>query len=948
MKITEETLEQEVAAIFGEIFGGDIVTQAKASARQKPDIVINFGENRFVLELELGGQKKFLEAIVQGYSYAESLNANGIIVLVYPETARRIISNREDVRDIVESSPISALVLSPFLTRHFSDIYIRDFAEKIKKAVTTKETAIDVGLVTNVLREAVELISLQLRRQQKVSRPALDVVISRFDLFQALSLEEKVKDKAMARDLSAVACDLAAYVLVNQILLYHLLTSPLDLLPLQKLDDLGDLKTNFSEVMKVDYKAVYHVDVVSNLPKASLSHINKIILAIRYIKSESIPHDLLGRLFHEFLPFETRKQLATFYTRPIAAEILANLAVQEPKGVIIDVACGSGTLLVSAYRRKRYLDLQNTHKNIVEKDIFGIDIMPFAAHLAALNLTLQDLNQITNSVNVGVGNALDLETGSKISGQLNMFSVSKKRADADLEEKTHFTLPKNVRLVIMNPPYTDRKRITEGMLGGKVDAFTRAQNYWAYFIKLADDLLAKDGRIAAVLPRLFLAGSFSREIREWLFKNENYTLRYIVRTCREIAFSEAASFRDYLIVMDKGKRNDRCAIVYLKASLRELTIEEAHEISDRINKTTQGHAYSDRDVQITWVSQKNVKSNWKNLGLLVNYEDANNGRVLGDFIQKFTEKSQDALTYLQDVPFVTVKRGLEPKPAGLYDVIFAVRPTHEKRIGHSRLIINKETREAITASFQMAQHPVKIPRSAVITGIKTASYVGTWQVTDNADWIIVEGFKGFKEGIERFTGVNVNFHYVNEFTKARLSHLIVAKRIDLAAPGTSALAFYSDTKMTSANVCYSVITNPNYSKGLCLYLNSVIGVLQYLISRMETRGSYCDMLQETLVEDIQVPNPKFIEAYKKEIDNLMHKYGQTPLPSLINQFAKPPEARKKLDRAFLKMFGWTDSEINDTLPEVYKALASELKLLTAAMSEKTEGNNADEEQESLM
>lgn len=941
MRVTEETLEQEVAAIFGEIFGGDIVTQVRTSGRRKPDIVMRFAEHQFVLELELGGQRKFIEAITQGYAYAQSLDAEGIIVLVYPESARRTIAGRSDVRDIVEQTHVSALVLSPFLTRHFSEVYLRDFAEKLKATVTTKETAVDVGLVTNVLREAVELLSLQLRRAQQVSKPALDVVINRFELFQALSLEEKTKDKAMARDLNAVACDLAAYVLVNQILLYHLLTKPLALPMLKPLHGLTELKESFERVLAVDYKAVYHVDVVSRLPKTALNPINKIILAIQYLKSESVPHDLLGRLFHEFLPFETRKQLATFYTRPIAAEMLATLAIQDPKGIVIDLACGSGTLLVSAYRRKQALSPKTSHRALIGKEIYGIDIMPFAAHLAALNLTLQNLDEVTDTVNIGVGNALDLETGSTLPGQIHLFPVTRKRADVDLADQAKFQLPKHVRLVIMNPPYTDRKRLAGSMLGSKAQAFTKAQNYWAYFIKLADEVLDESGRIAAVLPRLFLSGSFSREVREWLFKHDHYTLRYIVRTCREIAFSEAAQFRDYLIVMDKGKQNDRCGVVYLKASLRELTLDEARDITERISHVKPGSAYSDRDVQVTWVAQKTIRENWKNLGSLVSFEDADNARVLSEFFQTFVEKAEGSLAYLQDVPFVTVKRGFEPKPAGLYDAVFAVRPTDGKRAERSQLIIQSETAQTITALWRGANQPIRIPRNAVMAGIKTASYLGTWRINHNADWIITERFKGFRESIETLAGIHVDFHYVNEFNGARLAHLIVAKRIDLAAPGTSVLAFYADERIASANVCYSVITNPTYAKGLCLYLNSVLGILQYLTLRMETRGSYCDLLQETLVEDVRVPTPETIERHKKELDALMDRFGAVTLPSLVNQLTNPPPARKRLDRLILKMCGWTDPEIEEALPRVYKALSSELKLLAAAMSEKSEDHGAD-------
>ena len=44
------------------------------------------------------------------------------------------------------------------------------------------------------------------------------------------------------------------------------------------------------------------------------------------------------------------------------------------------------------------------------------------------------------------------------------------------------------------------------------------------------------------------------------------------------------------------------------------------------------------------------------------------------------------------------------------------------------------------------------------------------------------------------------------------------------------------------------------------------------------------------------------------------------------------------------MLGWKDSEIKTTLPKVYKALASELQLAVAAMSEKR-GVKVDDDEE---
>ncbi|MBI5714933.1 MAG: N-6 DNA methylase [Chloroflexi bacterium] len=936
MKITELTLEKEIVRLLEKWLNCTSVTQASVGGK-RPDVLLDIAERRFVIELEVGGSRKMLEAVTQAFGYAQQIQVEGMIGLVYPESARRTIDDQKDILDVVQNTPIDILVIAKTFSQHFTNITLKEFARKFSELLKTKQPKADARLVTRVLREAVETLSLKLRRRQGVPQPALDVVISHFELFEALSVETKSQKGKMKRDLSVVACDLAAYVLVNQLLLYHLLSRTLNLPPLIQASDFGQLKSYFGRVTDIDYRAVYNVDILPNLPVTAFSQVQQIALAFRAIGSEYVPHDLLGRIFHELLPFETRKLLATFYTRPVAAELLAALSFETGKEVALDPACGSGTLLVSAYRQKRNLDPKFQHRRALQKEIYGSDIMPFAAHLAALNLTLQNLDEVTDRVNVGLGNSLELGPESDIRTQLSLFETQRKRVTADsVKLPGHFELPKTVDVVIMNPPYTDRKRLEEGMFGGQANAFKTPQNYWAYFLKLSHGLLKEGGRISAVLPRLFLAGSYSREVREWLFKNGDYTLRYIVRTCREIAFSEAAAFRDFLIVMDKGKSQHQCGIVYLKASLRELTLEEAREIGERVKKIKEGRAYSDAEVEVSWVTQKVVQENWANLGFLVGYENAEDARVLSKFYEKIlvqAEKSK-ALIKLADVSHLTVKRGLEPRPPGMYDATFIVRPLDERRLRHSLLILEKEGPEGRVVSMKGTKRKIKVPPDVVLRAIKTASYISSWKIDKVADRLITRRFDGYKSNIETILGIRVDFSYVDAFSRDRLTHLLVTKRVDLGASGTSALAFFSSEQIVSANVLYSVITSPEYSKALCLWFNSAYGILQYFISRMETHGAFCDLLQETLI-DLWVPTPEFVKQNQKTFNSLMTKYGETPLPSLLAQFSKPPKARKELDIAILKMLGWKDSEIKATLPKIYKALASELQLAVAAMSEKS-------------
>ena len=112
------------------------------------------------------------------------------------------------------------------------------------------------------------------------------------------------------------------------------------------------------------------------------------------------PHDLTGRIFQRLIA--DRKYLATFYTLPASAALLARLAVAklcpEPaegmEGVdwsdagaigklrIGDFACGTGALLsavydqVAARHERAGGNAAALHKVMMEDVLYGCDVMP--------------------------------------------------------------------------------------------------------------------------------------------------------------------------------------------------------------------------------------------------------------------------------------------------------------------------------------------------------------------------------------------------------------------------------------------------------------------------------------------------------------------------------------------------------------------------------------------
>ena len=192
---------------------------------------------------------------------------------------------------------------------------------------------------------------------------------------------------------------------------------------------------------------------------------------------------LVGELFGRLIV--DRKFLATYYTRPQSASFLAEMAVDrldvdwaDPEAVtslrVADLACGTGALLLSAYRRiaARHEDAggdpAQLHKKAMEEVLTGCDIMPAAVHLTASVLSGEHTHLGYRGTktwvmpfgvhNFGAGPQTCL-------GSLDLLSSNRHRAlfgdgstavgAKDAADSSEAVVPdKTFHLVIMNPPFT--------------------------------------------------------------------------------------------------------------------------------------------------------------------------------------------------------------------------------------------------------------------------------------------------------------------------------------------------------------------------------------------------------------------------------------------------------------------------------------------------------------
>jgi len=941
--------------------------------RMMPDLVLrNSGD--YVVETKLGAEAKLFDALIQLYDYSKYTEAKGAFAILFPEELRRPWPY--EMLEKISADPklsykIAALFKDLRPTQQFAG-NLAQVADWIAEHVLRPPVVeADTSLAIRVLSEAVDFITASIRR---LGGKELEDIFGGETVFENLLQYEKGKYPLEEMRKAAV------YLLINQILFYHVLSNvdeyyvPIDE---TKINKPGDLAGYFRRVLEKDYSSTFGFDVASRLPDDATDMVRKAVMVIKALAPQKIGQDVLGKVFHELIPFEIRKAVAAFYTNNEAAEILAQLAIDDPNAKVMDLAVGSGTLLVASYRRKKEL-LKKTkgdfdfedHKSFLEEDLTGVDIMPFAAHLAVVHLSLQALIFETERVRIGVWDSTELKPGQVIPAisrelkvaykrpTLEMFVEGKpsikeayiKRGAVTLEGVGGEEIPlEQADIVITNPPFTRQERLPKEYKNRLATHLKGYEKYihgqlglYGYFMLLADKFTKLGGRVALVLPATVLKVKSAQGIRRLL--TEDYQIEHIITTWQRAAFSEGAQFREILLVARKlrdakGNRVEneenvsRCTITVLKRL--PMSLEEAIGFANKIKEmaTMDSDTYEDGDMVMYKVAQEELKALTSNMFTLVALQTPS----LINLWPKIMTRAKGKLTvfhdYLNDVKG-ELKRGIETARGGRVQYL-TLLTDESMAIKKSDVWIVTETHEkSLSVKHRFLDKEITVPLNTVYRALRRVAGIKRIDITDNLDYVISKKFPKLSEFLETAIGkADTRFitkweKYVNE----RLGNFVVVRRLDISAPGSSSLAFYSSVPVAPPGVAWShKIPSDNDAKILTLWFNSSLNILQTLLNRKETRGAFLQIDKYTL-EELQVLNPKTLsESEKRLLLDIFKEVKNLDFPSILSQLKNRFSARVKIDNAILKILGFSDDEIKRTLDCLYPALANEIEQLKTLM-----------------
>ena len=423
-------------------------------------------------------------------------------------------------------------------------------------------------------------------------------------------------------------------------------------------DPQAEILASWREILEINYWPIFAIarDILSRMSPQDAARILRVLRETAGKVSASganIAHDLTGRIFQRLIA--DRKYLATFYTLPSSAALLARLAVSKMRDVdwsdadvignlrVGDFACGTGALLAAVYEQfaTRHENAggrsEDLHQVMMEEVLYGLDVMPSAIHITSATLsgvhpnvrfggsrlyTLPYGRQRDGTVAIG---SLELLQSSSVMSLMNTTDPALRTGSAGEETASNIVVDvpdEGFDVVIMNPPFTrntnhaalrsgvpnpafaafDSSHEDQNEMGRRLNRAARNSAHHgnagiaSAFAALGHSKLKPHGVLALVLPLSATTGMSWGNFRRMLAQNySDINVMSVAAVKGDVAFSSDTDMAECLIVARKLENGETSPnrVVYASFSRRPADFVQSAVIGNSMETIASVRAIED-------------------------------------------------------------------------------------------------------------------------------------------------------------------------------------------------------------------------------------------------------------------------------------------------------------------------------------------------------------------
>ena len=576
-------------------------------------------------------------------------------------------SNRRTREEIREQSAMEMLRLSG----------MSDHGSAIKMNLLSKSGLSDNRILRdlNILESSVKEAAFHLRSDE---------------LSTALDKHFRLDNlKPAARKRQADGCTIATLLMMNAAMLHQRISAGRWL---SGISDLSTIKNDtdvvqragreWERIMRHDFIPVLEPALESIYAIESTGKTGGLERALRHIAAEAeriaetyadMGADHAGPLFNRVMGNQASD--GAYFTRPTAASIAARLTLDACGDTdwsnaqvwkdhkIVDLACGSGTLLAAMLTdMKRRARSQGASKNelamlqklAVEETLKGLDINPVSLQLAAAQLTAgnQEIRYRRMGLHLMPYGPDQYDPKRVIAGTLELLGqkaiVPRKdelglsddqiasqhtwTPSDDVELEDAVTAVKDARIVIMNPPFTSRRNMGEKFppeiqqaLRSRVDALenllVRADpelkglvsktSIGPLFVALADHVqMRSNGTVTMINPTIAL--SISSGLKERQILAQRFHIHTIL-TCHQpgnINMSQQTSINESIIIMCRDTDRPKPPTRFIHLDKMPINESEVEDLQNCIRECPQGFMQNGWGEISHWPAERMEDGDW--------------------------------------------------------------------------------------------------------------------------------------------------------------------------------------------------------------------------------------------------------------------------------------------------------------------------------------------------